>query len=362
MAITAYTGVPGTGKSYALVSEIIVPAVRAGRRVLTNVSGVKPDAVVDYCIAKWPDEAEHVGSVVLFDGQKTIEDGFFPAEGDAGNSFVQPGDLLVFDEVRMYWPRRGTKFPPAVMKFLRYHRHFVSSTTHQATDVVLASQLITDFHEDFRGCIERSYKFRKLNSVGLNSRFVWNIWEGPEQRKGHAISRGGGKYRKEIYALYSSYVGGKGSEKATDRRQNILGSPRFMITVVVVVLAAFFAVWGLTGFFKKPADAPIAAAGAAPLAVGAMPAPVAPGASTPGYAGAPPVSSIWRISGSIQTPGLNVVVLVDRSGNVRYESPSNFTMVDGRPYAGTVDGQRVLAIGMQAAASGGASSFFGAPR
>jgi len=351
MAITAYTGVPGTGKSYALVSEIIVPGVRDGRRVLTNVQGVKPEAVVDYCREKWPKLADQLGEVILFDGAKTLEPGFFPVEGaPPETSFVRAGDLIVFDEVRMFWPRRG-KFDPAIMKFLRYHRHFVSETTHQSTDVVLASQLATDFHEDFRGCIERSYKFKKLKAVGLNSRFVWQSWEGPEQRKGQHVGNGGGKYSKDIYNLYSSYAGAKGSEKATDRRQNVLAQPKFIGILLMTVAALIGCGWFIWSFFhhgeeKVAAPVPVAAVGkSGPAAI-------------PAVNGALPVSSVWRISGSIQTPGLNVVVLVDAAGNVRYEDPSNFTLVAGRPYVGIVDGQRVLAVGMTAASST-SKPFFG---
>jgi zona occludens toxin len=353
MAITAYTGVPGTGKSYALVSEVIVPGVRSGRRVLTNVSGVDPQKVVDYCREKWPKEADHVGSVVLFEGHQTTEPAFFPAEDKTLASIIQPGDLVVFDEVRMFWPRRGSKFSPDIIRFLRYHRHFVSDETHQSTDVVLASQIISDFHEDFKGCIERNFKFRKLSSIGLKSRYVYNVWEGSDQRKGQNISRGGGRYKPEIFNLYSSYVGGKGSEKSTDRRANALANPRLLAGLAFMIVVFIFGWWGLSSFGGK--DAPkapmVGAVAVQQAAISGVTAPV------PGVAGAPPVSSIWRISGSIQTPGLNVVVLVDRSGNVRYEDPSNFTMVDDRPYVGIVDGQRVLSVGMAAPVAASFPSF-----
>lgn len=349
MAISAYTGVPGTGKSYALVAEIIVPGVRDGRRVLTNVQGVDPQKVLEYCEAKWPKEAGELGEVILFDGSQTLEPGFFPAEGEPdGDAFVRAGDLIVFDEVRMFWPRRG-KFSPAVMKFLRYHRHFVSARTHQSTDVVLASQLVTDFHEDFRGCIERNYKMKKLKAVGLNSRYVWQSWEGSEQRKGHHVGNGGGKYAKDIYNLYSSYAGEKGKEASTDRRTNVIMQPKFLAICAGTLLGLFFSLYWVWGFFHPHSAKPKAEAVAAIAAPASVPTTAVGAAAVPVSNGAPPVSAVWRISGAIQTPGLNVVVLVDRAGNTRYEDPSNFTMVDGRPYVGVVDGQRVLAIGMQSA-------------
>lgn len=359
MAITAYTGVPGTGKSYALVSEVIVPGVRDGRRVLTNVAGVNPDAVRDYCAEKWPKCADQLGEVILFEGHQTLEPNFFPARHDlTRETFVQAGDLVVFDEVRMYWPRRG-KFAPEIMQFLRYHRHFVSEETHASTDVVLASQLITDFHEDYKGCIERSYKFKKLKAVGLSTRYVYQVWEGSEQRKGQQVSNGGGKYRKEIFPLYQSYAGGPGEEKSTDRRQNVLRQPKFLVLLGVTVSGVIGCGYAMLSFFDvgegegvSPAAAATPAKPVPPSAVGA--------AAIPAVNGAPPVSDAWRISGVIQSPGLNVVVLVDRAGNSRFEDPSNFSFVDGRPFVGVIDGERVFAIGMQPATGSGSTRILGA--
>lgn len=358
MAVTAYAGVPGSGKSYAMLAEVIVPAVRAGRRVLTNVSGTNPDAVIDYCAKKWPNDVGHFGSVVLVEGEKTTEPGFFPNTDDPdAESVLQPGDLFVFDEVRMYWPRRG-RFPADIMKFLRYHRHFVDADTGQSTDVVLASQLVTDYHADYRGIIERNYKFKKLKTLGRPTNYVWSMWEGSDQRKGEAVANGGGTYRKEIYALYSSYAGGSGKEVATDRRENVLADKKLWAIVGGIAVMAMVALWSLWGLFSpavhKSAAAPVALV--APIAATAPAGAV--NASVPTVNGAPPVSANWRIAGMVQTPTMNVVVLVDRAGNSRFEDPSNFTMVDGRPYLGIVDGQRVMALGT-ASPSSSVSSIFG---
>ena len=43
MAINVYTGLPGSGKSYEVVSEVIAKQVAAGRRIVTNIDGINPD-------------------------------------------------------------------------------------------------------------------------------------------------------------------------------------------------------------------------------------------------------------------------------------------------------------------------------
>ncbi|EGJ3415938.1 hypothetical protein IHC78_002873 [Salmonella enterica subsp. houtenae] len=43
MAISAYIGIPGSGKSYEAVCNVIIPAFTSGRRVVTNT--LKPASI-----------------------------------------------------------------------------------------------------------------------------------------------------------------------------------------------------------------------------------------------------------------------------------------------------------------------------
>lgn len=47
MPINVYTGLMRSGKSYEVVSEVIVPPIRAGRNVVTNVDGISEDMQCD---------------------------------------------------------------------------------------------------------------------------------------------------------------------------------------------------------------------------------------------------------------------------------------------------------------------------
>lgn len=337
MAITAYTGVPGSGKSYALMAMVILPGLQAGRRVLTNLAGIDADKVRQY--------VNGAGELVLFTGEQTLAPGFFPDEDTPdAPSVLKPGDLMVFDEVRISWNPSG-KLDPAILKFLRYHRHFVSSDG-QSTDVVLATQMLTDLHRDYKGCVERNYKFKKMNTLGLNNRYVWNMWEGAVQRRGEQIANGNGSYDPAVFALYSSYIGGVGKEVKTDKRSQVVSIGKVVIYVMVAVVIFGGAAWAVSRVFKVPKQGGAVASGTANNigVVGAAGSPVAGGAAR-SNTGAPPVSVRWRIAGVITAGNLNVVVVLDPDGNSRYERPENFESVEGRPFAGMIDGERVLAIG-----------------
>lgn len=358
MAVSIYTGVPGSGKTHALVADVIVPALAKGRRVVTNVAGIKPDETVNFALGF--SDSGVVGELVTFDGFATVEPGFFPDPDhlDTSASFCRAGDLFVMDEVRLYWPARG-KFAPEVMRFMRFHRHWVDERG-VSTDIVLATQMLGDIHLDVRGLTERTFKFKKLTTQGLPERYVWSSWEGSAQRKGEAILNGSGKYRSEIFELYSSFQGGAdGVELRTDRRASMWSGSKAKIyiglTVAGLVLSVALGVWswkslGAKGVAKSTA---VETAFAARPAAQPLPPPIFK---------QPPISQAWRIAGMLDLPGRRLVILADRSGVVRYEDAIGFSFLDGRPQAGVVEGERVIASSAavsQAKPSGDGGAMFG---
>jgi len=343
MAITAYTGPPGSGKSYALVSEVILPALAAGRRVLSNVAGLKPEAIAAYLEAKKGDPLDRLGELVLFDGRQALEPGFWPDPENLGHpATVHGGDLVVFDEVGLYWPT-GEKFPPLIVKYLRYHRHH-TDTAGQSTDIVLATQGVTDIHRAYRSLVERTYKFKKLSTLGLKRAYVYSVWEGASQRKGEAVANGQGRYDKEIFPLYSSFQAATGIETTTDKRANIFRDKRLWVLGGGTLAAFAASAWFLYAMFSHPhaephGDEPTGAATseAGGVAV-SLPRP------TPSPSGPPPASQ-WRIAGTVQTPEFVAAVLSDKSGAVLYLDISNCTLLHGRPYVCNFEGQRALSLG-----------------
>lgn len=335
MAITFFGGPPGAGKSYALVEQVIVPGVMAGRRVLTNVAGVDPDKVFRYCAERSEDPSQ-LGQVVLFDGRQATQPGFFPTEeiDDAG-TFVKGGDLIVFDEWRLYWPRRGSLPSPDLEPFLRWHRHLVNGNGI-ACDVAIASQLATDVHQDFRGLIERSYKFKKLKAVGLNKAYAWDVFEGHLQPKGGAYDKGNGTYKDEITALYSSYAtSGKAMELATDKRATIFKS--WLIYAIAAGLIAFgVSAWFVWDFFSPKPSQP-----ATDTLPAIKPHPSYPTAQGVASVPAPPSEPEWSIAGYFDAPSGLKIVLRSRAGHTRIVGPGGFNFEDRRPVFGFVDGKRV---------------------
>jgi zona occludens toxin len=340
MAITTYNGPPGAGKSYAMISQVLVPGVLAGRRVVTNISGVKSDKVMEYCRAKKPDA--ELGEVILFEGKQALLPNFFPTEesGDE-KTFIKGGDLLIFDEWRLTFRNKGHVGSNDLEPFLRWHRHLVDEAG-RATDVIIGTQLITDIHRDFRGLVEGSFKFRKLSALGMKGSFQWDSFDGSTQPKGEGVSKGNGKYKKEIYDLYSSYATeGDGKELKTDARRTIW-SPTLFGLIGGCVLMVALAGWGVVRFFA-PSDQNRPGQNVPSFAASSQ------NGMSASYGGTVPVGAIprprspYRIVGRVDADAGVRIVLADDKGSVRIVSPQGFTFDGDRPTYGVLDGQSVVA-------------------
>lgn len=347
MAISLYTGTPGAGKTYEVVRYVIVPAVAAGRRVVTNIAGLDGDVVRDFCVEELKAVPGKLGDIVVVDDSQVESPGFFPAAG-IGENVVAPGDLVVIDECWRYWGA-DMAISQEEMSFFRKHRHLTDSETGVSCDLVLISQAPTDIHRKLRNVVELTFRAKKAKGLGLSSVYVVEMWEGSNLRK-KAASNQTRRYDKKVFPLYKSYSGGTGSnghEMTVDARQNVLKSWRFMLVIPAGLLFIGFAIWNTMHFFSGPASASAekqAAQKADRIGTEANSG-VTPSASiaaatitTPKEE---PLSKEWRLSGFISFGDRRVVILINSAGRLRYVSPAMFAFTDGRPVSGVVDGERV---------------------
>jgi zona occludens toxin len=343
MAINAYCGVMGSGKSYEVVSGPLLDAVARGRRVVTNIDGVSEEAIHAYLHDKRGLPAVSLGPIVHVRTDDILVEGFFPVEveGSGGATvapgFVRPGDLLVVDEAWKLWAT-DKKISKEHMAFFRMHRHFVHEETGVACDVVLMIQSIADLHRSIKAVIELSFRMVKLKSLGMSSGYRVEMYETAKQARTTHTGTFVRKYRPEIFPLYKSYAGVGGRESTVDKRQNVLARKSLWVIVAcvaVMVCVAGFSAWR---FFHPPVRKAALEHGAAASAASAGSATQA--ATSASGPAAPSTSDTWRVVGGYRVSGLAWVVLADGANRLRLASPAGF-MGQGLAAAGSIDGSRV---------------------
>lgn len=343
MAINCYSGLMGTGKSYEVVSSVVVPAIVAGRRVVSNIAGLNNDAIRDYCAAKYRLEFDQLGCVVDVTDEQVGSLEFFPdkaaSEGGDVTSIVRPGDLVAIDEAYKIWGK-DEKIHRQHLVFFREHRHYIHPDTGVSCDLVIMTQDIGDLHRAIKTVVGNNFKTHKAKGIGLDNVYTITMWEGWKQHAKHIVKDWTKTYDSEIFPLYKSYAGTRqGKELNSDSRMNIFADGRMRIKIIAFVLIGLFILWRLGSWWwgkvHPEAEKPVAAA----ASVASLPAaPGAPGAVKP-TAPSTNYSTEFRIAGSIASGGSSYVVLVGPAG-VRLEPDAGFAGI-GFAQSGAVDGHVV---------------------
>lgn len=339
MPINAYTGLMGSGKSYECVSSVIVPAVKAGRRVVTNVDGIDSDAIRAYCEEKYGITPERLGSVVHCKNEDVGKADFLPY-GESVDTFCQPGDLICIDEAWRFW---GTdcKLLAEHKVFFREHRHFVHSDTKVCCDLVLMVQDISDLHRILKVVVEVTFKTTKIKTLGLNKTYRVEMWEGYKLTLKGRVAVENKRYDPQIFPLYSSYTGGAGKELQVDNRQNVLRSPKLWILAILVIGLFSISVYTLMSFFGSKPEIDNSATSTGydvSKTNSALPASAPAVRAQPRQA----MSTSWRLVGTMQAGKTAYAVIQSTDGRMRLEHPSNFQN-SGVIMIGEVDGERITA-------------------
>jgi zona occludens toxin len=332
----------GTGKSYEVVSSVVVQAVAAGRRVVSNIAGLNSEAVRDYVACKFQLEDEKLGCVVNVTDDQVRALDFFPdraaAESGECNSIVRPGDLVAIDEAYKIWGK-DEKIHRRHMIFFREHRHYTHPETGVSCDLVIMTQDIGDLHRSIKAVIGNSFKTHKAKGIGFDNLYTITMWEGWKQPAKHIVKDWTKTYDPEIFPLYKSYAGAKqGKELNSDARMNIFSDRRSMFKIVFFVLVVVFICWRLFHWWwgKTHPDAPAKPASSASVPA-TVPGKAPDGSPRPVSAGN--FSSDFRIVGNLVADGVPFVIL-SGVGGIRIEPAKGFTGA-GFGQAGTVDGHVV---------------------
>jgi zona occludens toxin len=240
MSILVYTGVMGSGKSYEAVSTAALGALRSGRRVVTNISGFNFELIREH-LGEFKDGSMLESDRVVIVPTSRITEPFFFFDPDVVNdSVVKAGDLVLIDEVWEFWGK-DLKISSEHQKFFRMHRHYTEVVTGTSCDLLIMIQDIASLHRFIRGVIQSTFKFTKMTTLGLTSRYRVEVYEGNKQTRATLVSANVNKYDKKIFPLYKSYEGVGGKEKIVDDRQNLFKNKAFLAVFIGAIVGLIWA-------------------------------------------------------------------------------------------------------------------------
>ena len=329
MAIHAYVGKPGSGKSYGVVERVVIPSLKQGRHVVTNI-----ELNVDELLAD-------------FGGTIEILPHDWWERPDI-SAFIRNGCVLILDELWRRWPS-GQKANIDDKSLLAEHRHMVDDKGNSMR-IVLVTQDLSQLASWARTLIETTFVIKKFSKKAYRVNSYSGVVTGDSPPKSRLIRQAAGKYNADIYRYYKSatksQTGDVGDESVADKTGSFLRSYALWGFITIVLVGVPFGVYGVSSFFKGPQlkkiEQPKEVNSTIPAHISKTP----PKLVKPEFI----YSANWRLSGFVHPtqPDPNVVrdasvaVLVSPSGRTRYIAFSTCRYFsDFKEAYCDVDGERV---------------------
>lgn len=344
MAIDAYTGLPGSGKSYSVVKFAILPSLKQGREVITNIP------LTELAHNEFPGLIRQLPHD-WYQDEKLFES-------------VPNGSVVVLDELWRRWPKGmpASKVPFRDKEFLAEHRHLVDENGN-STRIVLVTQDLDQIAAFATMLVDTTYQSVKLSALGSSKRFRVDIYSGAAkgQRppKSRLLRQVFDKYETKIHQYYQSATkslsGSVGDESKADKRATIWRSP-LMIFMLIAPFLLGFVVYQMIQFFsngmsfKAPEPEPVAeAAQLVNPEPDTAPEPQLVTQQPPAETKPPAVqySAVWRVAGYIQrvdpdTKKMRDAVMLKSLSGVRYVAMDDCERISmGYEYQCNIDGSLV---------------------
>lgn len=315
--INGLEGIPGSGKSYEAVAMHVLPALRAGRMVITNLpllaasfsaldesyaALIQLRTKTQPVLGKWDAEAVddagngHAFSLIDGDFEKPLNVPVFGSVWDYYSPWKHPstgsGPLYIIDEAHLALP--VIRCDQQVIEWFKLHRHFNA-------DVLLATQSFRDLNQPVARLVAMLIKCRKADILGKKDCYIRKVHAG---YRGAVISTEERKYNPAFFALYRSHSQGNSvAESAASDVQPFLVKFKRFSRVFYLLTAAYcvFAFWR----WYSPPKASIAASSVVsafvPLApsAGIVPAVVQP---VPGASAAKSSQAVVMLPGEVPEP------------------------------------------------------------
>ena len=199
--ITLILGSIGSGKSYEGVVFYVLPAIKQGRKIITNLP-LQIDKL----------EFIYPGCSKLIELREPVKGSLFPFQSpsDYGDEWRHPvngtGPLYIIDEAHEPLPRVRKKNVDREAVELWFAR-----SRHETADVVLISQTHRKVNANIVDLAQMVIRVRKNTAMGSTKSYRRLVFDGlgGEKIGGVKIRR----YKKEYFPLYQSYTSGGGIEE-----------------------------------------------------------------------------------------------------------------------------------------------------
>ena len=165
--IYAIAGSPGSFKSVHVLEKYIIPALKKGRAVYTNIEKISSIYIATY----FDMNPIEVDSLLHILGREYADDGTYSENPDLIRRFydnVPNNALIVIDEAQNYFSSRDFKeqYSKDAIAYLTRHRHY-------GHDVIYITQNIDSVDITFRRNTQMTYVLKRAEHIGAKKSLLY---------------------------------------------------------------------------------------------------------------------------------------------------------------------------------------------
>jgi zona occludens toxin len=259
MTAVIHHGAPGSYKTFSIVQRVLIPALQAGRVVITNIRGFNSiDRIRDVLKIDIPDTAQIMYLEPDDLGYQTLAKFFH---------WAPAGALIAMDEGQRVYPLRDKRFdhldqesdivicdaqgnalidsetgnpicrPSTLENAIDQHRHF-------NWDIYISTPNVSKIHSEIRKCVEWAYRHRDNSGLLPWYKNSWTEFRHDAEQNGKSVSHYSGSPKRykadpKIFGCYQSTA--TGTAKTTNENISIFRDPKLrMFGLVFFISLAFF--------------------------------------------------------------------------------------------------------------------------
>ena len=196
--INILIGRPGAGKSYEAVAFHVIPAIKAGRQVITNLP-----LNVDYFCSVFGDHVRDLIIIYLPNKDNKIR---FQHPFDYKSEWKHPvsgiGPLFIIDECHFPLRRGGT---------FQQTEEWFSMHRHENADVLLITQSYGKVDKNICAMVQLMYRCTKKTAWGDESSYIRKVFDGIGGAEMNVETR---SYDKAFFPFYRSHTKSDSSSEA----------------------------------------------------------------------------------------------------------------------------------------------------
>lgn len=307
--LTLLLGAPGGGKSYEAVVHHVLPAVKQGRKVITNLP-LQKAGFDSFDEGYWQHislrEPKLIGTP---GGEESLTMPFSTMDDFADpwrHEITQTGPLYVIDEAHIPLPTRGVD---------KKIEHWFSMHRHETADVVIITQDHGKINRNIKVLSQHVYYCRKALVLGMSGRYIFTALAGLDKKS--VVKRELRRYKKQYFPLYQSHTKGGGNE-AFGKTATLWKNPMVILAGLVLVFAVYRVASGGIHLFPEPptkaaAVRKVDAVENRPAVSAELPAQQPVPQALPYFANYPFKGEDFRIGGRVRINGHEVVYISMRN-------------------------------------------------